>query len=202
MTRTGSSQFSVLAFALALVTVSCGTAAGLSLVPIAYGSSLGTLVGGLVAGLAVEDRPLIETGIAAVLAGLGVLVTGPLVGTGLLTAVLALGSISPTALLTSVVLSFALGAFGAHFGHEIRDGLTEPVEEPSGSRSLGTVGSPPASRESTDTTLEDTDSVDDESVAGEDEADEMTDADSEPDRQTAPEAEPELEFEGPEETDR
>ncbi|WP_195892492.1 hypothetical protein [Halopiger goleimassiliensis] len=122
--------FSPVGFAIALVAVSVGTAAGLALLP-AFGSFLGMLGGGVVAGLAIEDRPLIEAGLAAVLANLGVLAAAAGIGTGIVAAVTALGSIAPTTLLGSIVLSFAVGAFGAHFGDDLRDGLTEPVEESS-----------------------------------------------------------------------
>ncbi len=127
MADTSAARFSLLAFAVALVTVGVGTAAGLVFVPVA-GTYLGTLFGGVAAGLAVEERPLLESGVAAVLAGLGVLLAGTLPGNGLVAAVTALAAIPPTTLLVSVALGFAVGAFGAHFGDDLRDGLTEPVE--------------------------------------------------------------------------
>lgn len=128
MTDPDASRFSVLAFAVAVVTVGVGTAAGLAFVPVA-GTYVGMLLGGFVAGLAVADRPLLEAGVAAVLASFGVLLAGTLVGNSILGAVLALTSISPTTLVVSVVLSFTVGAFGAHFGDDLYDGLTAPVDE-------------------------------------------------------------------------
>lgn len=127
MSGTAARRFSLLAFAVALVTVGAGTAAGLAFVPVA-GTYLGILLGGFVSGLALEDRPVLEAGVAAVLAGLGVLLAGALPGNGLVAAVLAVASIPPTTLLVSVALSFAVGAFGGHFGNDLRDGLTDPVE--------------------------------------------------------------------------
>jgi len=50
------------------------------------------------------------------------------IGNGVLAGVSALGSIAPATLLVSVLLSFTVGAFGAHFGDDLRDGLTDPVE--------------------------------------------------------------------------
>lgn len=140
MTDGGFSQFSPVGFAVAVVTVGVGTAAGLAFVP-TVGSYLGMLLGAFVAGLAVEDRPLLEAGIAGVLATLGILVAGSLIGNGILAALSALGSVAPTTLLTSAVLSFAVGAFGAHFGDDLRHGLAEPVETPaSGSTTPGAAG--------------------------------------------------------------
>jgi len=136
VTDTDSSRFSLVGFAVSLVTVGVGTAAGLAVVPV-VGAYTGTLAGGFVAGLALEDRPTVEAGVAGILAALGILVAGTLVGSGIVAAVLALGAVDPVTLLVSAALSFAVGAFGAHFGDDLRDGLTEPVEEPA-SRSTGT----------------------------------------------------------------
>jgi hypothetical protein len=140
MTDTRVSRFSLGAFAVAVATVGAGTAAGLAFVP-GPGTYVGMLLGGLVAGLASEEKPLLETGSAAVLAGFGVLLAGTLVANGVVAALLAVGSVPPTPLLVSVALSFAVGAFGAHFGDELRDGLTAPVEEsapgPTGGVSVG-----------------------------------------------------------------
>jgi hypothetical protein len=127
VTDGGLSQFALVGFAVAVVTVGVGTAAGLALVPV-VGSFLGMFLGGFVAGLAIEERPLLEAGVAAVLASLGILAAGAVIGNGVLAAVSALGSIAPATLLVSVLLSFTVGAFGAHFGDDLRDGLTDPVE--------------------------------------------------------------------------
>jgi hypothetical protein len=118
-------------FAVALVAVSVGAVAGLTLVPV-VGTYVGVLVGGLVTGVAVEDRSLVETGVAAVLANLGILAAGPVIGAGFGATISLFGVLSPIALLTTVVLSFCVGAFGGHFGDDLRDGLTEPVESKSG----------------------------------------------------------------------
>jgi len=127
MTESDGSRFSLVGFAVAVVMVGAGAAAGLAFVPVA-GTYVGMLLGGFVAGLVLEDRPLLEAGVAAVLASFGILLAGTLVGNGIVDAVLALATIAPTTLLVSVVLSFAVGAFGANFGDDLRDGLTEPVE--------------------------------------------------------------------------
>jgi hypothetical protein len=150
VTSTDPSHVSLGGIAIALVTVSAGAAAGLAFVPV-VGTALGTLAGGFVAGLTVEDRPVVESGTAGVLAGLGVLVAGTLVGNGLVAALLALFSIDPVTLLVSAALNFAVGAFGAHFGADLRDGLTEPVEEPSRSRARGPVRPRPTDDASSDT---------------------------------------------------
>jgi hypothetical protein len=134
------SGFSLAGFAVAIITVGTGAAAGLALVP-TVGSYLGMLLGASVAGLAVEDHPLVEGGVAAALAGLGILAAGSLVGNGPIAALSTLASLPPTTLLTTTVLSFAVGAFGAHFGDDLRDGLTTPVETPPTGRT--TPGTPP-----------------------------------------------------------
>lgn len=147
MTEGGLSQFSLAGFAVAAVTVGVGTAAGLAFVPVA-GSYLGMLAGGLAAGLAVEDRPVLEGGVAAALATLGVIAAGGFVGGGLAAGVSALTAVAPLTLLPSVVLSFAVGAFGAHFGDDLRHGLTEAAETPqSGPTAPGPV--PTTDEEST-----------------------------------------------------
>lgn len=139
-----------MSFAVATVAVGVGTAAGLALVPL-VGAYAGTLGGGFVAGLVREDRPLLEAGIAAVLAGLGVLVAGTLVGNGVVAAVRALASVGPVTLLVSAGLSAGVGVFGAHFGDDLRDGLTEPVEEPPSRRAaVGPTGTRPRAPESAD----------------------------------------------------
>jgi hypothetical protein len=137
VSKRNSSRFSLVGFAVALVTVGVGTAAGLAFLPVA-GTYVGMLAGGVVAGVAVEARSTVESGVAAVLASLGVLVAGALPGSGVVAAVLSLLSIDPVTLLIGVALSFAVGAFGGHFGDDLRDGLTEPLAEsspaPSGQR--------------------------------------------------------------------
>ena len=144
MTWTDTLWFSPVGFAIALVTVGVGTAAGLAAVPV-VGAFLGTLIGAFVVGLAVEERPLLETGVAAILARLGVLATATSIGNDLLAAVVALGSISPDTLLLSAALSFAVGVFGAHLGDDLRDGLTDPVEEsPTRPTGIEATGSRPA----------------------------------------------------------
>lgn len=140
MTDGRSRQVSLVGAVVAVVTVAAGTAAGLAIVP-TVGSYLGMLLGGFLAGVTVEDRPVVESGLAAALAAIGVLWTGAFVGNGAVEAVTALGSVAPTALLTSTLLSFAVGAFGAHLGDDLRDGLTTPVETPPAGRT--TTGSTP-----------------------------------------------------------
>jgi hypothetical protein len=147
VTDGSSSRFSLVGIAVAVVTVGLGAAAGLAIVPV-VGSYLGMLLGGFVAGLAIEERPLLESGVAAVLASLGILAAGGLVGNGIVDALGALVSVGPLALLTSVVLGFAVGAFGAHFGDDLREGLTTPVEAPpSGSTTPEPTPAPPTDEE-------------------------------------------------------
>ena len=129
MANRNLARFSVVGFAIALVAISVGTVAGLEFIPV-VGSYVGMLLGGFVAGLAITDRPVLESGLAAGLAGLGLLAAGPLVGNGIGAVLTAFASIEPTVLLLSIALSFSVGAFGAHFGDDLRHGLTEPVEEP------------------------------------------------------------------------
>jgi len=156
-----TTEFSLVGFAVALVTVAVGTAAGLTAIP-TVGSYLGMVLGGFVAGLAIDDRPVIEAGVAAVLANFGILMLGPFIGNGVVAAVTALGSVAPTTLLVSIVLSFALGAFGGHFGDDLRVGLTDSVEEtPSRPRDAATYVPDPSlsDDESIDRELADQDSA-------------------------------------------
>ncbi|EMA39121.1 YrzE family protein [Halobiforma nitratireducens] len=117
---------SLVGVVVAAMAVSIGTAAGLALVPVA-GSFVGLFVGGFVAGMAIEDRPLLEAGVAGALANVGLLAASAGIGNGVVAAVAALGSIDPATLLVSIALGAAVGSFGAHFGDDLRDGLTEPV---------------------------------------------------------------------------
>ncbi len=129
MTDGGVTRFSLAGFVVAAVAIGAGTAAGLAVVPV-VGSYLGMFLGGFAVGLGIKSRPLPEAGLAGVLANLGVLVAGSLIGNGPIAAVSALGSIAPTTLLAPVVLGFAVGALGAHLGDDLRDGLTTPTEAP------------------------------------------------------------------------
>lgn len=140
MSSKDSSRVSLVALAVAVVTVGVGTAAGLAVVP-TVGTYVGMLAGGFVAGLALEARPTVESGAAAALASVGVLVAGALPGTGVVDAVLSLTAVDPVTLLLSVVLAFAVGAFGGHFGDDLRDGLTEPLPDPSPTASSQRVDS-------------------------------------------------------------
>lgn len=176
MTGTDAWRFSLAGFAVALVTVGVGTAAGLAAVPV-VGSYLGMLVGGFVAGLALEDRPLPEAGVAAVLAGLAILVAGTLVGNGVVAALVALGSVPPGTLLVSAALSFAVGAFGAHFGDDLRDGLTEPLgESPGRPTTPESAGHRRAAAESADIERADAELADSESGETELEVDTATES--------------------------
>lgn len=157
-----SSRFSVVAFAIAVVIVGIGTVAGLSAVPV-VGSYVGMLLGGFLVSLVIEDRPLLEAGTAAGIASLAILMAGPLIGNGIVAAVSALGAIAPTTLLVSVALSFAVGAFGAHFGDDLRDGLNAPVETPAARPTAS--GSAP--RQSTDAESSALEQVEDEPAARE-----------------------------------
>ena len=153
VTGGGLTRFSLVGFAVALVTVGLGTAVGLAVVPV-VGSYLGMLAGGFVAGLALERRPMLESGLAAVLANLGIVAAGSAIGSGVGAAVSALGAVGPAALVSSVLLGFAVGAFGAHFGDDLREGLTEPVEPRSGSTTAHTAVGPPTGEESASTGTE------------------------------------------------
>ena len=126
--RKDSSRFSLVALTVAVVTVGVGTALGLTFVP-TVGTYVGMLAGGFVAGLVLEARPTVESGVAAALASVGVLVAGGLPGAGVVDAVMSLTAVDPVTLVVSLALAFAVGAFGGHFGDDLRDGLTEPLPE-------------------------------------------------------------------------
>ena len=140
-------RFSFGGFAIAVGAIGLGTIGGLTLIPV-VGSMLGMLVGGFVAGLLTDDRPLLEAGTAASLASLGLIMAGGFIGNGIGAAVAALGSVAPTTVLASVTLSFVVGAFGAHFGNDLRDGLTAPIEE-SPTRTRDTLRRPSPASEPT-----------------------------------------------------
>ena len=127
MTVNDSSWFSFKRFAVALVAVAFGAAGGMALIPF-VGSYAGMGIGAFAAGLAFADRSLLETGLAAALTKVGT-VTWSLLGGGIIDAIMSLISLSPGIVLLSVVLSFGVGALGAHFGNDLRDGLTRPVDE-------------------------------------------------------------------------
>jgi hypothetical protein len=123
------SWFSLKRFAVALGTVALGTAAGFTLVPM-VGSYIGMMLGGFAAGLAFENRPLLESGVSGLFAGLGALVVSKLGGglIGIISGIIELIVMKPQIMLLVAVLSFGLGAVGAHFGNDFRDGLTKPVD--------------------------------------------------------------------------
>ena len=161
-------------FVAALAAVSVGTAAGLAVVPVA-GSYVGTALGAFLLGLALPDRPTLAAGIAGVLARLGVLTAGGAIGDGLLAGLAGLTAIQPVTLVVSLGLAFVVGALGAHFGDDLRDGLTEPLEEPSPVGTTGTTSEPP--RQSTEATA-------DEQTPVSDRADEQTPVSDRADEQT------------------
>jgi len=124
-----TSWFSLKRFAVALGTVALGTAAGFALIPV-LGSYVGLGFGGFAAGLTFEDRPLLESGSAGLLAGLGSLLVSKLGGDliGIITGIIDLIVLQPQKMLLVGVLSFGLAAVGAHFGNDFRDGLTKSVD--------------------------------------------------------------------------
>lgn len=117
------SWFSLAPFGVALLTVGIGAFGGMQLIPL-VGGYVGILLGGFAAGLAFEDRPFLEVGLAGLLVGTIATVVQNL-GLGLIT-------IGPQGwiqlVLLGAVLGFGLGAIGAHFGNDLRDGLTRPIE--------------------------------------------------------------------------
>lgn len=130
MTDSESSWFSTGRFAVALGTVALGTAGGIAILPV-FGQYLGMLLGGFAAGLAADDRPLLEAGTAGLLSGLGVVIVSRVVGLGpieIIQSIIALLATGPQVLLLTGVLSFGVGALGAHFGSDFREGLERPVE--------------------------------------------------------------------------
>lgn len=130
----------------AVVTIGVGTVVGLSAVPVA-GSFVGAFLGAFLLGVVVEDRPLVPAAAAAVVARLGVIAAPLLVASaGLLPPV---ASLDPVPIAVSLALTAAVGAFGAHFGDDLRAGLTEPVGT---ARPAG--GGRPASEEPSDASVE------------------------------------------------
>lgn len=198
MTDSNSSRFSLLGFLVALVTVGIGAAAGLLFVPL-VGTYVGILAGGFVAGLATSTRPTIEAGVAAVLASLGILVAGALPGNGVVAALLSLGSVDPVTLAISAALSFGVGAFGAHFGEDLRGGLTEPVEESTG-RPTTTVtgGSGVTATDSAESERDDADAADTADDRSDESDSPATDVEEITDRRSDDEEATEFELEGPE----
>lgn len=128
-----SSWFSLRRFTVALGTVALGTAAGVELIafPVvgAVGHYLGIMLGGFAAGLAFDDRPLLESGAAGLVAGIGYVLVSAIGGGGLVDVIVGLFTLAPQVLLLTAVLSFGVGALGAHFGNDFREGLTQPVDD-------------------------------------------------------------------------
>jgi hypothetical protein len=114
-------------FVAALLATGAGAVAGMALLPVA-GAAAGTFAGAFLLGLAVGGRPLVEAGLAAAAVGTG-LVVAAAVGNGPVATLATVAAVGP-ALLVSALLTFATGAFGAHFGDDLRDGLTEPLPTP------------------------------------------------------------------------
>jgi hypothetical protein len=131
-------------FCAALIAVGVGAAVGLATVP-RVGAFLGMLLGGLVVGVGSSNRPLTESAIAAAAVNLGIVAAAGVPGAGIPGAMAALGSVAPEALLPSLALSAAAGGFGAHLGDDLRDGLSEPVEDP-GATGFNSASSPDHAR--------------------------------------------------------
>ncbi|MFB6193489.1 MAG: hypothetical protein ABEI75_00355 [Halobaculum sp.] len=144
---------SVALIAVATLVVGCATAAGLVVVPVA-GSFVGTLVGAFLLGLGTRDRPLVAAAVGAVAARLALLAAGPLIGNGPLDGLAAFTAVEPTTLAISLGLSASVAAFGAHFGDDLQDGLTAPVEPPGGTTApdAGTIPSPAREEDTTEAT--------------------------------------------------
>jgi hypothetical protein len=130
MSGAGTSRPSVVVFCAALAAVGAGAAVGLAAVP-RVGTFLGMLLGGFLVGVGISPRPLAESAIAAAVVTLGIVATAGVPGTGITGAMAALGSVAPETLLPSLALSAAAGGFGAHLGDDLRDGLSEPLDDSS-----------------------------------------------------------------------
>jgi len=119
-----TSLFSPRAFLYALVLLSGGMFAGNAFVPIPFVDSLaglvGLFVGAFALGLAVERSTRLESAVAGALAaGLTVVATN-------LTLSVVGGFGVPMAAIGAGA-GLVVGALGAHFGGDLRDGLTEDV---------------------------------------------------------------------------
>ncbi|WP_267644201.1 hypothetical protein [Haloarchaeobius amylolyticus] len=123
-----ASRFAPKRFAVALVTVVLGAVLGMEYIPL-VGTYVGTLLGAFVAGLAVDEKPTLEAGVAAVVAVFGVSLAATIIGEGIVAAIIALITVNPQTLGIAAALSFGAGSLGAHFGNDLRDGLTRPVDE-------------------------------------------------------------------------
>lgn len=147
MSSAATSRLSAVVFCGALVAVGVGAAIGLATVP-RVGTFLGMLLGGVLLGVVISPRPLAESAIAAAVVNLGIVATTGVPGRGIVGAMTALGSVAPETLLPSLALSAAAGGFGAHLGDDLRDGLSQPLDDSSvtGSRS---ASSPDRARSTT-----------------------------------------------------
>lgn len=162
--RENSSQlFSATMFGVALIIIGLGTYIGLSILAFA-GAFIGMFIASLVFGLTVKGRPIVEGATAAGVSKLALLLSGGVIGNSIGGAAVAISSVSPTTLLVSVLLGVAVGAFGTHFGDDLREGLTTPVEEPS-------AGTPVDRRPST---YPEARSANQEATSAESESDEMS----------------------------
>lgn len=110
--------FSPRRFLLALVLVTVGIFVGGATLPVA-GGVLGAFVGAFLLGVASEHRPMAEAGTAgAAVLGLSAAfdyLVWMVVGSGLPIAVLGAG------------LGLVVGALGAYFGSDLREGLTRDL---------------------------------------------------------------------------
>lgn len=130
MQENSSQLFSATIFGVALIIIGLGTYIGLSVLAF-VGAFIGMFLASLVFGLAVKGRPIVEGATAAGVSKLALLLSGGVIGNSIGGAAVAISSVSPTTLLISVLLGVAVGAFGTHFGDDLREGLTTPVEEAS-----------------------------------------------------------------------
>ncbi len=147
MSGAATSRLSAVVFCGALVAVGVGAAVGLATIP-RVGTFLGMLLGGFLVGVGISPRPLAESAIAAAVVNLGIIASTGVPGRGIIGAITALGSVAPETLLPSLALSAAAGGFGAHLGDDLRDGLSEPLEDSSVTGS-GSASSPDRARSTT-----------------------------------------------------
>ncbi|WP_135828902.1 hypothetical protein [Halorussus halobius] len=119
-----TSLFSPRAFLYALVLLGGGTVAGNAFVPIPFVDSLaglvGAFVGAFVLGLAVERSTVLESAVAGAAAlGVGVLLTNLTLSV--------VGGLGVPMAAVGAGAGLVVGALGAHFGGDLRDGLTQDV---------------------------------------------------------------------------
>lgn len=117
----------------AVLVIGSGGAVGVTTVP-TVGLATGIFTGAFLLGAVAEQNPLVEAATAALAVQLGMLAVVGIPGGGVTEAAVVVSSVSVGTLALSLATTAIVGALGAHFGHDLRDGIITPIDAESRSR--------------------------------------------------------------------